>query len=54
MPYADLTVLERDGRLNRIDDLFTVDLLTRYVAWKLGGNREAQEEVPVPASHQFA
>src|SRR5712672_3050835 len=23
MPYADLTVLERDRRLNRLDDLFT-------------------------------
>jgi acyl carrier protein len=42
MPYADLTVLERDRRLNRIDDLLTVDLLTRYVEWKLRANGEAQ------------
>jgi acyl carrier protein len=42
MPYADLTALERDRRLNRIDDLLTVDLLTRYVQWKLRGNGAAQ------------
>jgi hypothetical protein len=42
MPYADLTALERDRRLNRIDDLLTVDLLTRYVTWKLCGNGEAK------------
>jgi acyl carrier protein len=42
MPYADLTALERDRRLNRIDDLLTVDLLTRYVEWKLRGNGAAQ------------
>src|SRR6516165_12700396 len=41
MPYADLTALERDRRLNRIDDLLTVDLLTRYVQWKLRGNGAA-------------
>jgi acyl carrier protein len=49
MPYADLTVLERDPRLNRIDDLLTVDLLTRYVAWKLHGNGQARHDVPSPA-----
>ena len=42
MPYADLTALERDRRLNRIDDLLTVDLLTRYVQWKLRGDGAAQ------------
>jgi acyl carrier protein len=46
MPYADLTVLERDRRLNRIDDLLTVDLLTRYVVWKLRRDGEAQSELP--------
>src|SRR5215475_10426207 len=29
MPYADLTALESDRRLDRIDDLLTVDFLTR-------------------------
>ena len=42
MPYADFTALERDHRLKRIDDLLTVDLLTRYVQWKLRGNGAAQ------------
>jgi acyl carrier protein len=42
MPYADLTALERDRRLNRIDDLLTVDLLTKYVEWKLRGNGATQ------------
>ena len=42
MPYADLTALERDRRLNRIEDLLTVDLLTRYVTWKLRGNGETK------------
>ena len=51
MPYADLTALERDRRLNRIDDLLTVDLLTRYVTWKLRGNEVAQDDVPAPAPH---
>ena len=49
MPYADLTALERDRRLNRIDDLLTVDLLARYVTWKLLGSGEAQYDVPAPA-----
>jgi hypothetical protein len=35
MPYADLTGLERDRRLGAITDLFTVDLVVRYVTWKL-------------------
>src|SRR5262249_55034357 len=35
MPYADLAPLERDRRLDRIDDLFTVGLLTSYITWKL-------------------
>jgi acyl carrier protein len=36
MPYADLSNLERDRRLNKLDDLFTVGLLASYVRWKLG------------------
>jgi acyl carrier protein len=46
MPYADLSALERDCRLNRIDDLFTVDFLTRYVLWKLGRDAKAQIDAP--------
>ena len=44
MPYADLKDLERDRRLNRIDDLFTVDLLSRFITWKLGGSGEADSD----------
>jgi acyl carrier protein len=42
MPYADLAALEKDRRLGAIPDLFTVDLVTRYVAWKLSPVREAE------------
>jgi acyl carrier protein len=54
MPYADLSSLERDRRLNRIDDLFTVDFLTRYVLWKLGADGQDQHDVPATAAHPFA
>jgi acyl carrier protein len=45
MPYADLGGLERDGRLEQVADLFTVDLLVRYVTWKLEGGRSCAEGV---------
>jgi acyl carrier protein len=35
MPYADLSGFDRDRRLSAVPDLFTVDLITRYIAWKL-------------------
>jgi len=35
MPYADLSAFDRDRRLAAVPDLFTVALVTRYVAWKL-------------------
>ena len=35
LPFADLRDLERDRRLNRIGDLFTVDLLSSFISWKL-------------------
>jgi acyl carrier protein len=34
MPYADLGGLDRDRRLGAVPDLFTVDLVARYVAAK--------------------
>jgi acyl carrier protein len=37
MPFADLRTLERAQHLTKIDDLFTVDLLCSYIAWKLAG-----------------
>src|SRR6516165_3024041 len=36
MPYANLDTFDHDRRLTAVADLFTVDLVTRYVAWKLG------------------
>src|SRR3984957_9609029 len=35
MPYADLGAFDTDRRLSAVSDLFTVSLLTRYIAWKL-------------------
>ena len=35
MPYADLRAFEQDRRLSAVADLFTVDLVARYIAWKL-------------------
>jgi acyl carrier protein len=35
MPYADLGAFDRDRRLSAVSDLFTVSLITRYIAWKL-------------------
>jgi acyl carrier protein len=54
MPYANFKDLEFDRQLTRIDDLFTVELLTSFITWKLRGNGQAQYDVPVPASHQSA
>jgi acyl carrier protein len=51
MPYADLRALERDRRLNRIDDLLTVDLLSSFITWKLGGSGGADGDAHAPAPH---
>ena len=48
LPYADLTDLEHDRRLHRIEDLFTVDLLANYIEWKLGGSDEANHGAEEP------
>src|SRR5262245_31751101 len=37
MPYADLNAFDHDRHLSGVPELFTVDLVTRYIAWKLGG-----------------
>ncbi len=50
MPYANFRDLELDRQLNRVDDLFTVELLMNFITWKLRGNGEAQYDVPVPMS----
>jgi acyl carrier protein len=36
MPFADLSEFEKDPELSRVGDLFTVDLITRYIEGKLG------------------
>jgi acyl carrier protein len=36
MPYADLTKFVADPQFDKIGDLFTVDLIVRYVQSKLG------------------
>jgi len=36
MPYADLTEFKKDPRMDKVEDLFTVDLLVRYLAMRLG------------------
>jgi acyl carrier protein len=51
MPYANFRDLEFDRELNRVDDLFTVELLTCFITWKLRGNGEAQNGLPVSAPH---
>ena len=35
MPFADLGDYDRDRQLSSIPDLFTVDLVSRYIGWKL-------------------
>ena len=40
MPYADLGGFDKDRRLSVLPDLFTVDLITRYIMWKLGPSVE--------------
>src|SRR5437868_15069897 len=37
MPLADLSTVERDPRAAGIGDLFTVDMIARYIQGKLGG-----------------
>ena len=35
MPYAYFDSFDHDRRLSGVPDLFTVDLVTRYIAWKV-------------------
>ena len=36
MPYADLSTFEKNPEVRAISDLFTVDMITRYIQGKLG------------------
>jgi hypothetical protein len=35
MPFADLSKFEKNPELSTIGDLFTVDMITRYIQGKL-------------------
>lgn len=37
MPFADFTEFSKDPRQDKIEDLFTVDLIVNYLQKKLGG-----------------
>src|SRR5262245_56656579 len=39
MPYADLGDFEKDPKVSHISDLFTVELITRYIEGKLAQAR---------------
>src|SRR5215211_7465218 len=36
MPFADISKFEKDPKLTAISDLFTVDMITKYIQGKLG------------------
>lgn len=38
MPFADLSKFEANPEVTGISDLFTVNMITRYIEGKLGGN----------------
>jgi acyl carrier protein len=48
LPFADLSSFEKDPQLRHLGDLFTVDLINRYIEGKL---REAGEQVQMAAGH---
>jgi acyl carrier protein len=48
MPYADLSDLENDRRLIQVNDLFTVNLLSSYIEWKLRRSRDAADDAVEP------
>jgi acyl carrier protein len=37
MPFADLSEFAKDSRLEKMEDLFTVELIVNYLQRKLGG-----------------
>ena len=48
MPSTDLSHLEHESRLSRVDDLYTVDLLVNYIQWKLGRSGQATGDAEEP------
>ncbi|HEX4590366.1 MAG TPA: acyl carrier protein [Gemmataceae bacterium] len=49
MPFADLSGFDSDRRLTAVSDMFTVDLINRYVNWKLH-QPERAEAAPTAVS----
>jgi hypothetical protein len=54
MPYANLTGFERDRRQSALPDLFTVDMLSRYITWKLGHGAAADPTYSLDAARRGA
>jgi acyl carrier protein len=52
LPYADLSNFAGDQRVSAIPNLFTVGLVTRFIAWKLsqGASRDGADDGAVPGS----
>jgi acyl carrier protein len=50
MPYADLDRFDHDRRFSAVPDLFTVDLVARYIAWKVGQGVAAINQDPSPVN----
>jgi acyl carrier protein len=48
LPFADWSDLERDRRLDRIEDLFTVGLLSSFITWKLGESGKSCSDARAP------
>ena len=38
MPFADLSEFEKNPEVSRVSDLFTVELITKYIQGKLGAS----------------
>jgi acyl carrier protein len=59
MPYADLSAFDKDRPLSAVSDLFTVDLVARYVGWKCaqgngnGSNGHEANLVDLAPVHQI-
>jgi acyl carrier protein len=53
MPCAELGAFDKDRRLSAVSDLFTVDLVARYVGWKIAqGNGHEAKLVDLASVHQ--
>jgi acyl carrier protein len=50
MPYADLRAFDDDRRVSSVPGLFTVDLLQRYINWKLARPTAPGSEPKVTAA----